>query len=84
MSEIKNTLIIFGLMFQVPLLTYYLIKWDIISYESVSSKRSYIIVILLIIAAILTPPDVVSQITLFIPTYLLFELGLLFSKKQKA
>ena len=75
--------VIFGLTFQVPLITYYLIKCDIISYESVSSKRSYIIVILLIIAAILTPPDVVSQITLFIPTYLLFELGLLFSKKKK-
>lgn len=75
--------LIFGLMFQVPLITYMLIKWDIISYESVSNKRSYIIVILLIIAAILTPPDVVSQITLFLPTYLLFELGLLFSKKKK-
>ena len=73
----------FGLMFQVPLITHALIKADIISYESVSSKRRYVIVILLIISALLTPPDIVSQILMFIPTYLLFELGLLFSKADK-
>lgn len=75
---------VFGLMFQVPLVVNLLIKWDIISYEAVSSKRSYIIVLLLIAAAILTPPDIVSQILLFTPTYLLFELGLLFSKRKTA
>jgi len=73
----------FGLMFQVPLITHALIKADIISYDAVSSKRRYVIVILLIISALLTPPDIVSQILMFIPTYLLFELGLLFSKKEQ-
>lgn len=76
----------FGLMFQVPLIVNLLIRWDIISHQAVSSKRPYIIVVLLIFAAILTPPDIISQILLFIPTYLLFELGLLFSgnkNKQK-
>lgn len=75
--------LIFGLMFQVPLITHMLIKWDIVSYQSISDKRPYVIVGLLIIAAILTPPDVLSQIMLFTPTYLLFELGLLFSKNKK-
>lgn len=73
----------FGIMFQVPLIVNLLIRWDIISYSTVSSKRPYIVVILLILAALLTPPDIVSQILLFTPTYLLFELGLLFSKKNK-
>ena len=71
----------FGLMFQFPLIVYALIKSDIISYATIASKRPYVVVILLILAAILTPPDVVSQLLLFFPTYMLFELGLLFSKK---
>ncbi len=75
--------VVFGLMFQLPLVVYSLIKWDIVSYYSISSKRPYVVVILLIISAFLTPPDVVSQVMLFIPSYLLFELGLIFSKKVK-
>ena len=62
----------FGLMFQLPLITYSLIKSDIIPYDSISDKRSYVIVGILIIAGILTPPDVVSQILLALPTYMLF------------
>ena len=73
----------FGLMFQVPLITIALIKSGIISYESVADKRSYVIVGLLIVAGILTPPDVMSQLMLAVPTYLLFEAGLLFSKISK-
>lgn len=74
---------IFGLMFQVPLIVHLLIKWDIISYNAVSSKRPYIVILILILSGLLTPPDVVSQIMLSAPTYLLFELGLLFSKHTK-
>ena len=72
----------FGLMFQLPLITYSLIKSDIIPYESISDKRSYVIVGILIIAGILTPPDVVSQILLALPTYMLFELGLFFARRK--
>ncbi len=70
----------FGLMFQVPLVTHMLIKWGILSYDTISSKRPYVVVTILVSAALLTPPDIVSQILLFTPTYLLFELGLLFSR----
>jgi len=70
----------FGVMFQLPLITHALIKADIVSFETIKNSRPYVIVGLLIIAGILTPPDVVSQIMLFAPTYLLFELGLLFSR----
>lgn len=73
---------VFGLMFQVPLVTNMLIRWNIVSYESISSKRPYVVTGLLVISALLTPPDIVSQIFLFGPTYLLFELGLLFSPKD--
>lgn len=72
----------FGLMFQLPLITYSLIKSDIIPYESISDKRSYVIVGILIMAGILTPPDVISQILLALPTYMLFELGLFFARRK--
>ena len=73
----------FGIMFQVPLVVYMLIKWGIISYDAVSSKRPYVVVLLLVSAALLTPPDIISQMLLFLPTYILFELGLIFSKNLK-
>ncbi|MBQ3835288.1 MAG: twin-arginine translocase subunit TatC [Elusimicrobia bacterium] len=69
----------FGLMFQFPIAIYFLVKFDIVSVEALKSKRPYIVVILLFIAAVVTPPDVVSQLLLFVPTYLLFEVGLLFA-----
>lgn len=78
-----NLCIVFGIMFQFPLVTFSLIKSGIISYESVKSKRSYVIVGILILAALLTPPDIISQIMLATPTYLLFELGLLFARRLK-
>ena len=73
----------FGVMFQLPLVVNALIKSDIVEKETIQNCRPYVIVVLLILAGILTPPDVVSQIMLFTPTYLLFELGLLFSGKKK-
>ncbi len=73
----------FGGMFQFPIVTYLLIRSGIVSYESVCRKRSYVIVLVLIVAALLTPPDIVSQLMLGVPTYLLFELGLLFSRRFK-
>ena len=72
--------IAFGIMFQMPLVTIALIRSGVISYETVSDKRPYVIVIILILAAIFTPPDVVSQLMLGVPTYLLFELGLLLAR----
>ncbi len=72
----------FGGMFQLPLVTHALIKSEIVSYDTIKNSRPYVIVGLLIIAGILTPPDVVSQVMLFTPTYLLFELGLLFSRSK--
>lgn len=73
--------IIFGLMFQFPLITYSLIRADICSWQSVRHKRPYVFVTILIIAGILTPPDVVSQLLLCIPTYMLFEIALFGAKK---
>ncbi|HIH2762215.1 MAG TPA: twin-arginine translocase subunit TatC [Candidatus Azoamicus sp.] len=69
-----------GLSFQIPIIINLIIKMDIISKNSLKEKRSYIFIFAFILGMLLTPPDVISQITLAIPIWLLFELGLFFSK----
>ena len=70
-------------MFQFPLITYALIRFEIVSHETVKSKRAYVFVGILIISGLLTPPDIISQLMLTIPTYGLFEIGLFFAQKAK-
>ena len=70
----------FGLMFQFPIAIYFLVKFDIVSIDTLKQKRPYVVIILLLVAALLTPPDVISQLLLFIPTYFLFELGIIFAR----
>jgi len=78
-----NLALVFGLMFQIPLVVNMLIRWDILSYEDISKYRPYVVIVILIFSALLTPPDIISQLFLFIPTYMLFELGLIFSRCTK-
>ena len=66
----------FGLTFEVPVLVIVLVKIDMISVEKLKSARPYVIVGAFIIAAIVTPPDVMSQLFLAIPLCLLYEVGL--------
>jgi len=69
----------FGLAFEVPIITFLIVLLDISDTESLSKKRPYIIVFAFILGMILTPPDVISQILLAVPIWLLFELGLFLS-----
>lgn len=75
--------LVFGVMFQFPLITYALIRSDIVSYDTVKQKRAYVFVGILILSGLLTPPDVVSQLMLTLPTYGLFEIGLFLGIKAK-
>jgi sec-independent protein translocase protein TatC len=72
---------VFGLAFQLPLVLIVLNRLGILSRELVVKSRRYAIVGIFIIAAILTPPDVLSQLILAIPLVLLFEASLWFMKK---
>jgi sec-independent protein translocase protein TatC len=76
-------LISFGIIFQFPLVLLVLINLDIISVETLKTKRVYFVLTIFIIAAILTPPDVISQMLLALPMILLFELTLIFAKLKK-
>lgn len=66
----------FGLSFETPVATILLIRMGIVSVEALSKARPYIIVGAFTIAMFLTPPDVVSQIMMAVPIWLLFEVGL--------
>lgn len=73
----------FGAMFQLPVIVLALVHCGIIKLQLLSHSRPYVAVILLILAAILTPPDVVSQLLLFCPAYLLFEGALLIARRMR-
>jgi sec-independent protein translocase protein TatC len=69
----------FGAAFEVPIVVVILVRMGIVSLAKLREWRPYVIVGAFVIAAIVTPPDVVSQFALAIPMWMLFELGLLVS-----
>jgi sec-independent protein translocase protein TatC len=69
-----------GIVFLFPLPLILLIKANIISINTINKLRPYIIIIILILAAIFSPPDVISQILVAIPLYILFEASVIISK----
>jgi sec-independent protein translocase protein TatC len=77
----------FGLMFQFPIAVFMLAASGIVKLETLKKQRALVLVIILTLSAILTPPDVLSQIMMTVPAYLLFEISLLLGtiaiKEQK-
>ncbi|MBC6963032.1 MAG: twin-arginine translocase subunit TatC, partial [Nitrosomonas sp.] len=67
----------FGITFEVPVFVLILIRTGLVSIEKMKSIRRFVLVGAFIIGAIFTPPDVMSQILLAIPLYLLYELGII-------
>ncbi|MEW5791438.1 MAG: twin-arginine translocase subunit TatC [Pseudomonadota bacterium] len=68
----------FGAAFQIPVLTVVLAKIGVVSVATLKRSRRYVLLGCFIVAAVVTPPDVLSQFMLAVPMYLLFELGLVF------
>lgn len=77
---VMKIFIAFGAAFEVPIVTLVLVKMNITTPQQLASKRPYVIVAAFIVGMLLTPPDVVSQILLAIPVWVLFEIGLLLSR----
>jgi sec-independent protein translocase protein TatC len=76
-SFITILMLVFGLGFQTPIAIYILNRTGLVSIAALRSSRKYVFLGAFIIAAVATPPDVISQITLGLPLYALFELGIL-------
>lgn len=73
----------FGLAFELPVALYLTTRLGLTDYKMLASKRKFVILAVAIVAAILTPPDVVSQVMLSVPILLLFEVALLICRFVK-
>lgn len=74
---VMTMFIAFGMTFEVPVVVIVLVRMGIVTVEKLKQARPYVIVGAFVIAAVVTPPDVMSQLLLAIPLCLLFEVGLL-------
>ena len=76
LSFVLTMFLAFGLAFEVPIVVIVLARMGLVSIEKLKGFRGYFVVLAFIIAAIVTPPDVVSQLALAIPMCLLYEVGI--------
>ncbi|WP_394342557.1 twin-arginine translocase subunit TatC [Pollutimonas thiosulfatoxidans] len=82
-SFVMTMFIAFGVTFEVPIAVILLVKSGVVTVQKLRSARGYVIVGAFVIAAVVTPPDVVSQFMLAVPLCLLFELGVLVASALK-
>ncbi len=83
LSFVLGMFLAFGVTFEVPVVVVLLVKFGLVSIEKLKQVRSYVIVGAFVVAAVVTPPDVVSQLLLAIPMCLLYEVGILFARFVK-
>lgn len=88
LSFVLGFLIPFGLVFEIPMVVYFLTMVGIINPSMLTKNRKYVLLVVLVLAAMLTPPDIVSQLCLAAPMMLLYEIGIqisrfVYKRKQK-
>ncbi|HJV63086.1 MAG TPA: twin-arginine translocase subunit TatC [Albitalea sp.] len=76
LSFVLTMFIAFGAAFEVPIVVVVLARMGLVSIDKLKSFRAYFIVLAFIVAAVITPPDIVSQLALAIPMCLLYEMGI--------
>jgi len=79
-SFAMKLLIAFGIVFELPVITYFLTKIGLITPQFLKKNRRYAIVIIFAVAAIFTPPDVMTQCMMAIPLIILYEISIIISK----
>ena len=88
LSFVLNMFLAFGAAFEVPVALVILVRLGMVTIEKLKNFRSYFVVVAFVVAAVVTPPDVVSQLALAIPMCILYEAGIwaaqLFVKHTKA
>jgi len=80
LSFVLTMFVAFGVTFEVPVVVIVLVRMRIVTLEKLRSIRGYVIVGAFVVGAIFTPPDVVSQLLLAVPMWLLYELGMLMAR----
>lgn len=88
LSSYINYLIMFtvpaGLIFELPVVAYFFTRIGLITPEFMRAYRRHAFVVILIVAAVITPPDVVTQMLIGIPLYILYEISIIISKRVVA
>ncbi|HEY4137524.1 MAG TPA: twin-arginine translocase subunit TatC [Casimicrobiaceae bacterium] len=80
LSFVLTMFIAFGLTFETPVVVVVLVRMRVVTLEKLKSARPYVIVGAFVVGAIFTPPDVISQLMLAVPLWLLFELGVVLAR----
>ena len=80
LAFVMSMFLAFGITFEVPVIVIVLVKLGIVDVAKLKEARPYVIVGAFVIAAVVTPPDVVSQLMLAVPMCLLYELGIFLSR----
>ncbi len=77
---IMTLIFAFGLVFQLPVVTSLMARVELLTSQGLADKRKYAIVVAFVVAAVITPPDPVSQIGLAIPTIILYEISIILAR----
>ncbi|HET7360441.1 MAG TPA: twin-arginine translocase subunit TatC [Salinimicrobium sp.] len=79
-SLVRSTVIASGLIFELPIVMYFLAKIGIVTPEFLKKNRKYAIILVLVLSGIITPPDIVSQTIVAIPIIILYEVSIIIAK----
>ncbi|MDX2074585.1 MAG: twin-arginine translocase subunit TatC [Alphaproteobacteria bacterium] len=82
LTLVMHLILAFGLSFQLPIILILLVKSGMVQVETLKKGRRYAIVGIVSVAAIITPPDIFSQIALSVPLYVLYELSILLCRNK--
>ena len=74
------TTVAFGVTFEIPIVVIVLVRMGLVTVEQLKDARPYVIVGAFVVAAVVTPPDVLSQFMLAVPMCVLYEAGLFFAR----
>lgn len=80
-STVKASVIACGIMFELPIIIYFLTKVGLVTPEVLKKHRKIALVVVLIVAAVITPPDVASQIVVTIPVLILYQISIYISRR---
>ncbi|MCH8902498.1 MAG: twin-arginine translocase subunit TatC [Bacteroidetes bacterium] len=80
-STLTSLVLVSGIIFELPIFTYFLSKIGLVTPTLMRKYRKHALIVILIVSAIITPPDVISQLIIWFPLYFLFEISILISAR---